>query len=140
MSHIIAILTSNLIQHNCLVLAALIEKEFRRLEKVEDEESDDEHGKGDDADSDNKVPPTLFDRPVADEEPCDQRRDELSKGPPDGQQCKQSAGSIREELEEQSSINREIATDSEAKSSEEETDATPALGIGGHDAENAGDE
>ncbi|KAI6752690.1 hypothetical protein HG530_013442 [Fusarium avenaceum] len=59
--------------------------------------------------------------------------------PPDGQEGEKSAGSIREELEEESAIDWKIATNSKAQGGEQEADAAPALSVSGHDPEYAGD-
>lgn len=123
-----------------LVLTALVEEELGRFEEVEDEEPNDEHGKGDDANGDDKIPPALLNRPVRDEVPCNERRDELADGPPHGEEGQQGAGGVGEELEEQGAVDRQTAADAEAKSAEEEADGPPALRVGGHDAEDAGDE
>lgn len=123
-----------------LLLPALVQEELWRLEKMEAEEAQHKHGKRDDANRHDKVPPALLDGPVAHKVPRDQRRDELAKRPPHAEQGEQRAGRVGQELEEQGAVDGQAAADAEAQGGEEEAHAGPRLGVGGHDAEDAGDE
>lgn len=123
-----------------LVLTALVQEKLGRLEQMEDEEADDKHGKGDDANRHDKVPPPLLHGPAGDEEPGHQGREQLSDRPPHGQQREQGTGSIGQELHEQGAVDGQVPADAEAQRGEEEAHSAPALGVRRHDAEDAGDE
>lgn len=122
------------------ILSALVEEELGRLEEVEDEEANHKHGERDDAYCQDEIPPSLLRRPLPNEEPRNERRRKLSDRPPDRQQGEQSARRIRQKLEKQGTVNGQVSTDAETERAEEEADAAPALGVRGHDAEDAGDE
>lgn len=136
---------------NSLGLATTRQQEFGRLEKVEEEESKDEHAKGDGTESQDEVAPAPVVSLVADRgsssareignvSPSQKGRDQLTDGPPDRQKSEKIVRLARQELEEKGAIDRKVTANTKADTGVESTYGNPAIGATSGETECASNE
>lgn len=93
---------------------------------MEEEEADEKHNEGDDADGEDEVSPSLVNGPVGDEEPGKQGGAELSDGPPNREEGQQGAGGVGQKFEKESPVHGEVAANAETHDGIQHTNSAPA--------------
>ncbi|KFY94887.1 hypothetical protein V500_03012 [Pseudogymnoascus sp. VKM F-4518 (FW-2643)] len=144
-----------------LALAATAEQELWRLKQVEEEEAADEHGKGEGSHGEVEISPAhvellgtarlaradvttvtqrLVARVVGDEAPGKERSDQLANGPEDTEHGEEVAAGKWQELEEQGTVDWQVAANATSECGVQTADGDPVVGASNRKAENTSHE
>lgn len=136
---------------NSLGLATTRKQELGRLKQIEEEESDDEHAEGKSAESQDEVTPapvvglgtdgsTGSAGEVGNVGPGEERRDQLTNWPPDGEESEEVVGLAGKEFKEQGTIDRKVTANTKSDTGVKSTNGNPAVSTASSKTERTGKE